>query len=59
MTSPQLPRFNHTNTVKPMISPVWSASRRKQRRQQFVGDFGLGVFFAMVFAIVIRMMAGR
>jgi hypothetical protein len=59
MKSPQLPRFNHTNTVKPMISPAWSASRRRQRRQHFVGDFCLGVFFTMVFTIVTRMVAGR
>ena len=59
MTSPQLPRFNHTNTVKPMISPVWSTSRRKLRRQQFIADFALGVFFAMVFAVVVHMVAGR
>jgi hypothetical protein len=56
----KLPRFNHTNTTKPMISPIWLAQRRRwQRRHQFVGDFGLGVFFTITFAIVTRMMAGR
>jgi hypothetical protein len=46
----------------PPTYPVWSTPaqrRRKLRRQQFVGDFGLRVFFAMVFAIVIHMVAGR
>ena len=59
MKSPQLPRFTHHTTDKPMPYPIWSRNGRMQRRVQFAGNFMAGVFFTMVFAIVIRMVAGR
>ena len=55
----KLPRFNHHTADKPMPYPIWSRNSRRQRREQFCSDLMAGVFFAMVFAIVVRMVAGR
>jgi hypothetical protein len=59
MTSPQLPRFSHHTTDKPMPYPIWSQSARRKRREQFIGDFLAGIFFAMVFAIIVHLGTGR